>query len=296
MNGRNDHSPAVRSGASTCPPLTPEAAARALAQAVAAAGELARSMLGSGMRTWTKDNFSPVTEADLAVDALLHERLQALAPDHGWLSEETADTPERLARRRVWVVDPIDGTRSFISGLPDWAIAAALVEDGRPIAAALYAPATEEMFSASIGRGATRNGVPIFASAASSLSGARIAGPRSIIERLARTGLPLRVQPRIHSLALRIARVASGEVDASLAAARSHDWDLAAADLLVHEAGACLTTYDGAKPVYNRPQHAHGALAAAGIAIHPKLLAALDAATSETGNSPRSAAMGIAET
>ena len=288
MSGRND--------AGTSPPLPPEAAARALAEAVAAAGELARSMFRAGMRTWTKGNFSPVSEADLAVDALLRERLQTLAPDHGWLSEETADTPERLTRRRVWVVDPIDGTCSFISGLPDWAIAAALIEDGRPIAAALYAPASEEMYSASVGSGATRNGVPIFASAASSLSGARIAGPRSILERLARTGLALRVQPRIHSLALRIARVASGEVDVSLAAARSHDWDLAAADLLVHEAGGWLTTYDGAKPVYNRSQHAHGALAAAGIAIHRELLATLGATASETGNPPRSGAMGTAET
>ncbi len=296
MSGWNDLSPAIPTGENTSPPLPPQAAARALVQAVAEAGELARSMLRPGMRTWTKGNASPVTEADIAVDALLRERLQALAPDHGWLSEETADTPERLARRRVWVVDPIDGTRSFIRGLPDWAIAVALVEDGRPVAAALYAPASEEMFSASAGRGATRNGVLICASAAGSLSGARIAGPRSSLERLSQTGLALRVQPRIHSLALRIARVASGEVDVSLAAAHSHDWDLAAADLLVHEAGGRLTTYDGAKPVYNRPRHVHGALAAAGIAIHPELLAALGAATSETGNSPRSGVMGIAET
>jgi myo-inositol-1(or 4)-monophosphatase len=128
-----------------------------------------------------------------------------------------------------------------------------------------------------------------------SLRGARIAGARSIVEQLIRTGVPLLAVPRIHSLALRFARVASGEVDASLAAAHSHDWDLAAADLLVHEARGWLTTFDGAKPVYNRPQPVHGALAAAGVGIHPALLAALGAAVSKSGSSPGAGARGIAE-
>ncbi|MDO8533525.1 MAG: 3'(2'),5'-bisphosphate nucleotidase CysQ [Xanthobacteraceae bacterium] len=292
MNTRNDLSAAALAASSSLPP---EAAARTLAKAVTEAGDLALSMFRAGVRTWMKGGASPVTEADLAVDAFLRERLMAVAPDHGWLSEETADAPERLTRRRVWVVDPIDGTRAFIKGLPDWAIAAALIEDGRPVAAALDAPATGELLLAAAGEGATRNGVAIVASAVNSLRGARVAGSRSIVDQLIRTGMPLLAVPRIHSLALRFARVASGELDASLAAAHSYDWDVAAADLLVHEARGRLTTFDGAKPVYNRPQPVHGALAAAGVGIHPALLAALDMAAGKTGSSPRAGAREIAE-
>ena len=235
---------------------------RGLAGAVTESGRLALKMFSDGVRTWTKENDSPVSEADLAVDALLCERLRPLAPEAGWLSEETTDAPDRLGRSLLWIVDPIDGTRSFIAGLPDWTIVAALVERGRPIAAAIFAPATEELFLATAGGGATRNGAPVALPAKSSLDGARIAGSRSIVERLARRH-GVEKLPRIHSLALRLVRVATGEADAALAAAHAHDWDIAAADLILQEAGGLLTEFDGRVPQYNRPEPLHGALAAA---------------------------------
>ncbi len=247
---------------------------RGLADAVTESGQLALKMFRDGVRTWTKENDSPVSEADLAVDARLAERLRPLAPEAGWLSEETADTSDRRERPRLWVVDPIDGTRSFIAGLPDWTIVAALVERGHPIAAAIFAPVTEELFLATAGGGATRNGAPIAAQTKASLDAARIAGSRSIVDRLARQNKVEKL-PRIHSLALRLVRVATGEADAALAAAHAHDWDIAAADLMLRESGGLLTEFDGSVPQYNRPDALHGALAAAGRTLHPALLRAL---------------------
>jgi myo-inositol-1(or 4)-monophosphatase len=258
--------------------LPPAKAAAALADAALEAGKLALSMR-AGVKHWKKDANSPVSEADIAADRLLRERLAALAPAYGWLSEETADRPDRLAERRVWIVDPIDGTRAYLAGDPDWSVSVALVEDGRPLAAALYAPASEELFVASAAGGATRNGRPLRASALASVQNARVVGNKARVDRLIRGGNAIQSVPKIYSLALRIARVATGEVDAALAAAASYDWDLAAADLLVHEAGAVLTTIDGHVPVYNRSEIRHGELVAAGRALHAPLLAALRGVT-----------------
>src|SRR5262249_29784755 len=152
------------------------------------------------------------------------------------------------------------GTRAYLSGQSDWSVAAALVEDGRPLAAAVYAPASEELFVASAAGGATRNGPPMRASIRHSLPAARIAGNKARGDRLIRAGFAVEAAPKIYSLALRLTRVAGGEIDAALAAAGSNDWDLAAADLLVHEAGAVLTTFDGQTPVYNRSEIKHGEL------------------------------------
>lgn len=248
-------------------------AAQMLASAAVEAGKLALSMQEAGVRTWNKEHDSPVTEADMAVDALLRQKLQAAAPAYGWLSEESADTNK--SSRRRWIVDPIDGTRSFMKKLPDWSIATALVEDGRAIAAALYAPVTGELFAAFAGGGATRNGAPLRTSGAAGFAGARIAGPRATLAQFTEAGLPFEPVPRIHSLALRFARVAAGEIDAALASAKSRDWDLAAADLLLHEAGGTLTTLAGTRLIYDNRDAEHPPLAAAGAALHPLLLAEL---------------------
>jgi myo-inositol-1(or 4)-monophosphatase len=244
-----------------------------LASAVREAGALAMSKFRTPFKHWTKAGSSPVTEVDMAVDALLRERLAAHAPRYAWLSEETEDDPARLAAERVWIVDPVDGTRGFIAGLPDWTIVAALVEAGRPIAAAIYAPVDDEMFLAEAGRGATLNGIPMRASAGADLRGARVAGPRGRLERLGKLAPGIELQPKVHSLALRLARVAQGRLDAALVGPHSHDWDLAAADLLVHEAGGRLTTTDGRMLIYNRPEPVHAALVAAGPGRHESLAA-----------------------
>jgi myo-inositol-1(or 4)-monophosphatase len=246
-----------------------------LAAAVREAGALALTTFGASPKQWRKGESSVVCEADIAVDDFLRGRLAGSGHGYGWLSEETEDDPARLGASTVWIVDPIDGTRSYLAGRPDWVISAALAVDGRPVLAALFAPVTEELFLATAGGGATRNALPIGASSGDSLDGAKVGGPKRIFERLAELHIPVSPMPRLGSLALRIARVAHAELDASFAGGASHDWDLAAADLLVHEAGGVLTDMDGRELVYNRPDPVHGALIAAGRARHLTLLALL---------------------
>jgi myo-inositol-1(or 4)-monophosphatase len=237
------------------------------------AGELARETARGPFKQWTKgSDHSPVTEGDIAVNDLLRGRLGALVPDAGWLSEESQDDLPDDALALAWIVDPIDGTRAYISGRADWTISVALAEHGRPLLAALYAPVTEEMFLASRGGGATLNGTPIKASAGGRLSGARLAGPKRYLDRLSSLTPDTLAQPKIHSLALRVARVAHGALDAAVASPGSHDWDLAAADLLVHEAGGALTDFVGRPPTYSNAHGAHGALVAAGQARHDTLI------------------------
>ncbi|MPZ58240.1 MAG: 3'(2'),5'-bisphosphate nucleotidase CysQ [Rhizobiales bacterium] len=239
------------------------------------AGILALKTFRGTIKSWIKDKNSPVSEADMAVNDLLHDRLSGA--DFGWLSEESVDDPLRLAARQVWVVDPIDGTRAYLAGLPDWTIAAALVENGRPVAAAIYAPVAAELFTATAGAGAWCNGRAIMTTDGAALDGARVAGPRSYLERLQAAGPTIVATPRVHSLALRFTRVAQGTLDAAMASENSHDWDLAAADLLVHEAGGLLTTFSGRGLTYNRPETMHEALVAAGRGRHEQLIGLVQA-------------------
>jgi myo-inositol-1(or 4)-monophosphatase len=251
-----------------------------LAAAVQEAGAVARKFFGGQFKKWTKgEGDSPVTEADIAANDILHKHL--LEPGDGWLSEESENDPTRLEARRVWVVDPIDGTRAFIAGREDWSVSAALVVEGRPVAAALFAPVTDELFLAAAGSGATLNGAAIRASAGAALAGARVGGPKRMMERVVERGTPMLVMPRIHSLALRLARVAHGALDAAVAGGSGHDWDLAAADLLVHEAGGVMTALDSRPLVYNRPDPVHSVLIAAGRERHAALADLIRAQTSE---------------
>lgn len=237
------------------------------------AGELARVTSRGDFRKWTKGHdHSPVSDADIAVNNLLLERLPKLAPDAGWLSEETEDHLPGRAAPTAWIVDPIDGTRAFISGRPDWTISVALVDRGRPVLAALYAPVTEEMFLAAHGEGTTLNGAAIRANDGATLAQARLAGPKRYLDRIEKLSPAILPQPKIHSLALRLTRVAHGGLDAAFASPGSHDWDLAAADLLVHEAGGVMTDFRGQPLRYNQAQTGHGALIAAGSSRHATLI------------------------
>jgi myo-inositol-1(or 4)-monophosphatase len=250
--------------------------AERLAASVREAGALALSMFQTPLKNWTKGAAaSPVCEADIAVDELLRARLTGGAVDGaalGWLSEESIDNPSRLDARYVWVVDPIDGTRAYIAGLPDWTVSAALVDNGRPIIGCLFAPVTAEFFMAVAGAGTTRNGVTVAATAGTSLDDTRIAGPKGVLDRLAKVAPQFTIMPRVRSLALRLARVADGSCDIAFAGGNSHDWDLAAADLLVHEAGGALTPFGGGRLTYNCPVPQHGALVAAGRDRHAILI------------------------
>jgi myo-inositol-1(or 4)-monophosphatase len=242
-----------------------------LVAALREAGEVALRTFRGPLRHWTKGKQSPVCEADIAVDELLH-RLLGASPGYAWLSEETKDDPARVGARLVWIVDPIDGTRAYIAGRPDWSISAALVADGRPVAAALFVPTSNEMFAAVVGEGATLNDAPIAVSTKAALDGARVAGPKRYLEQLEAVNPTVVPIPKIHSLALRLTRVAHGQIDAAFASANSHDWDLAAADLLVHEAGGAITTVRGERLTYNQRVPVHRAIIAAGPGLHRRVV------------------------
>src|SRR6516225_4259957 len=135
--------------------------AELLKTTVREAGALALSLFRTDLKNWTKGASSPVSEADIAVNDLLEERLRAAAPDYGWLSEESADDEHRLSKRRVWIVDPIDGTRGYLAGREDWCVSAALVEGAAPVLAAVFAQASDEFFFAARGQGPTRNDIAL---------------------------------------------------------------------------------------------------------------------------------------
>jgi myo-inositol-1(or 4)-monophosphatase len=229
---------------------------------------------------------SPVTEADLRIDSFLRDRLRELAPELGWLSEESADTPERLDREALFVVDPIDGTRGFAAGDPCFAISIAVIFNGRPVLGVVHAPALDETFVAASGGGARRNGAPIAVSERRELAGASVSAPDALAADLRRSGLAFSHQPRLPSLAMRLLRVADGEFDVALARKNAHDWDIAAADLILREAGGALTDFSGRAPLYNRAETIHPALAAGPPRLHDKLIRAAREGAARAGKSP----------
>ena len=216
-----------------------------LTDTVREAGALARSMFRTELKKWTKGASSPVSEADIAVNDLLEARLRAATPSYGWLSEESADDAARLSKTLVWVVDPIDGTRNYLNGHDEWCVSVALVENGAPVLGAVFAPTSDEFFFAARGRGTTLNGIPVRAASGAGLDFTRVAGPKPLVERLQLSPGELKLHPRIGSLALRLCRVADGVLDAAFAGGNSHDWDLAAADLIVQEAGGRMSDLSG---------------------------------------------------
>ena len=243
------------------------------------AGALARRFFRSGLTTsakiWSKAGGSPVTEADMAVDTFLKLKLSEALPQAAWLSEETVDDRHRLGRDLVWIVDPIDGTRAFLSGSHDWSVAIALLSGGEPILGIVYAPAHETLFEAERGRGARRDSVQIEVSGLDKLDGMSVVGPKPFVDRLERRVPELKRPPRIPSLALRLCRVAEGSVDAGLVTSDARDWDLAAADLILTEAGGTLTGLDSRPPRYNQQEPVHGELVAASRRLHPRLVEAI---------------------
>jgi myo-inositol-1(or 4)-monophosphatase len=243
-----------------------------LIEAVREAGALARSMFRTELRKWTKGGSSPVSEADIAVNDLLESRLRSATPDYGWLSEESADDEVRLGKPLVWIVDPIDGTRSYLAGREDWCVSVALVEGALPLLAAVFAPVSGEFFFAARGAGATLNAVAIQATSGISLDFSRIAGPKPLVERLNRGPGEISLYPRIGSLALRLCRVAEGRLDAAFAGGQSRDWDLAAANLIVQEANGNMTALSGDTILYNRQEVTHGVLVAAGRDRHASIV------------------------
>ena len=243
-----------------------------LKQTVREAGALALSLFRTELKNWTKGASSPVSEADIAVNDLIAGRLRSARPDYGWLSEESADDETRLGKHLAWIVDPIDGTRGYLAGREDWCVSVALIEDARPLLAAVFAPAGDEFFYAERGRGTELNGLPVHATSGIELDFARVAGPKPLAERLNRTGGEITLHPRIASLALRLCRVAQGTLDAAFAGGQSRDWDLAAANLIVQEANGNMTALSGDTILYNRREVTHGVLVAAGRDRHASIV------------------------
>lgn len=225
-----------------------DALADAVAAVAAEAGALAMVRWHTDFRRWDKSPGNPVSDIDLEVNTLIRERLTALAPDAGWLSEETVDNADRLACERLWVVDPIDGTRDYLRGRPGWSVSIALVEQGLPVIGVLDAPARGEAWRAVRGQGALRNGTPLTVGGCTEFVGARV--PADSLPR-EDTGLVMVAKP--NSIALRIAMVAADEADLVATLRWGNEWDIAAAALIAGEAGATVTDALGAPLGFNTP-------------------------------------------
>lgn len=214
---------------------------------------------GQALNVWNKSHDNPVSDVDLAVDARLKAVLGAMVPEAGWLSEETADSADRLSRRAMWCVDPIDGTRDFIRGRPGWAVSVALVVDGAPELGILYAPALDELWVAQRGGGAVLNGESLRASSRTRFDGARV--PADSLPKIDRD-LVMVTKP--NSIALRMALVADDRADLVATLRWGFEWDVAAAALIAAEAGATVTDAFGAPLAFNTPRaQAFGVIACA---------------------------------
>jgi myo-inositol-1(or 4)-monophosphatase len=246
------------------------------------AGDIAMSFYGRAHDSWEKGPGQIVTEADIAVDRFLQRGLSGLAPDAGWLSEESVDDASRLGADRVWVVDPIDGTRSFAQARPEFTICIGLVERERPVLGLVYNPATGELFQAVAGQGASLNGRPIHASERRALGGATVVVSKfENRKRNFASLLPGADITTIGSLAYKLCLVACGRYDGYLTWRRTHDWDIAAAAMILTEAGALMTDPDGGTIRLNRPEPRHPGIVAANPELHAAILAATRKARTE---------------
>ena len=237
------------------------------------AGQLALRLRRAGLTTEIKADNTPVSNADLELDALLKSTLGAARPDYGWLSEETADDPARLERERLFVVDPIDGTRAYVKDRPWWGVSIAVVERGRPTVGVIYAPDVEETYYAVAGQGAWRDGAPIRPSGADAIEDCAMLADAPLFRHPAwpEPWPPMNIASR-NSVAYRICLVASGDFDAAVALSSKAEWDLAAADLIATEAGCLVTNHKGAPFRYNQVVPTARSLVCAGPALHQLIL------------------------
>ena len=237
------------------------------------AGALALAEREAGLKVESKPGGSPVTNADLAVDALLRDRLLTARPDYGWLSEETADGAKRLSRRRIFIVDPIDGTVAYMKHKPWWCVPIAVIEDGRPVAAVIHAPMLNETFEATLGGGARLNGRAITASDADTLDDASVLADARLMEgpQWPEPWPEMRFEKR-NAIAYRMALVAAGAFDAAIALSPKWDWDIAAGALIAEEAGARVSDHHGRAWRFNRPDPRQASLVCSAPAIHPLII------------------------
>lgn len=256
----------------------PEADLDLLIEAAKASGDIALKYFQSDPQVWEKDaGAGPVTEADLAVNAMLEHELRAARPDYGWLSEESADTPDRLGAERVFIIDPIDGTRSFIEGHATWAHSLAIAEAGRIIAGVILLPVRDQLYTARLGNGAHLNGNPMAATNASEAQLANVLAARPVLDaKHWHSGIaPDFKRHHRPSLAYRMALVANGDFDGMLTLRPSWEWDIAAGALIVSEAGAQVTDRSGAELRFNAPRALLDGVVAAPRALHAEFISSL---------------------
>ncbi|MCB1351631.1 MAG: 3'(2'),5'-bisphosphate nucleotidase CysQ [Rhodobacteraceae bacterium] len=253
----------------------PEADLPLLITAAHAAGEIAmRHFAGDRAATEKPDAQGPVTEADLEVDRMLRDRLLAARPDYGWLSEESENDPARLDAERVFIVDPIDGTRAFVEGGKAWSHALAVAERGRVVAGVVFLPRLERTYSAAAGEGAVCNGEPIRVSRREVLTGAKVlVNATQLDPKFWPSGVPAIERHFRSSLAYRMCLAAEGRYDAMLTFRDAWEWDIAAGDLIAREAGGRVTDRLGHAPVFNNPRPALPGVIAAPPELHARLLA-----------------------
>ena len=225
------------------------------------------------VKNWEKGKDNPLTEADLAVDRLLHRELLGACPDFGWLSEETLDDASRLAREWVWVVDPIDGTKEFLQKVPHWTISVGLVHQGRPVLGVVFNPVEDLLVAGAKGHGVTVNDRPAEMSRKSELQGAHLVGSRSEQKRGEFDSVKdLYRFEAVGSIAYKMALLAIGRCDIYYTLSPKHEWDICAGHFLVEEAGGKVCQKDGSEILYNCPQAKYRSVVAANPVLHPLLL------------------------
>ncbi len=236
------------------------------------AGEIARSFWREDPQVWDKGGDDPVSEADFAVDRHLNERLLAARPDYGWVSEETEDDPARHDREHVFIVDPIDGTRSFVAGEKTWAHSLAVARRGRIVAACVFLPVRDKMYLAETGKGARLNGESVRASARGALEGATVLSPRVSFRPEHWLNAPPLVQRHFRpSLAYRMALIGEGRFDAMLTLRPAWEWDIAAGALIAEEAGAKVTDRYGRPLAFNSAARQTAGVIAGAAKLHEAL-------------------------
>ena len=255
-----------------------------LEEAAREAGRIAIKFANGENKVWTKGESDPVSEADLAVDRYLRETLTRQRPDYGWLSEESEDDPARTSADRVFVVDPIDGTRAFVAGEATWAHSLAVVEHGRPVAAVVYLPMKDRLYSAFLDGGAWLNGDRIRVSEQAGLDGATLLASRPALDPEHWQGaVPPVTRVFRPSLAYRICLVAEGRYDGMLTIRESWEWDIAAGALIAREAGARTTDARGQALAFNNPHPTTPGVLVASAALHEKLAGRLSLEPARNG-------------
>lgn len=255
-----------------------------LQETIIRAGERAGEYFRKDITIETKPDGSKVSVADYAVNDLLKAELTAYDPRIAWLSEESEVSDERLDARHIWIVDPIDGTHSFLKGDKDWTIVAALIEEGEPILGAVYNPVQQELYMAEKGSGATLNGTPISVTDTENLKDTKIIASKSQFERVFSNDHERPNRFWRCSMAYRIALVAAGKADATISMSPKNDWDIAAAHIILDEAGGRMSTQKGISISYNKPKLRHSGVLASNSPIYKPLISLTTAVAEKARN------------